>query len=265
MRLILYMLGFFLLATPSVAQGADCPVNTGNNGTIFLRVDGVDLHPGEAVYAVNEIGSCVGYADAPSSPEYFAVTVWGDDEITPAVDGLLPLEQIRLERRQKASVTLDPSAPYRVPLTYNADALWHVTEAAFDTLTTQRMDSLLATLVELEGDLDSLFAVDSTIIATLEQTVADQAQTITDQQANLTDLQAQLLAADARGDSLQAIVDAFPDVSALQARITELEAEIVAVNADLTTALGLLARVYLIINRQGNKYRELCDALPGAC
>jgi hypothetical protein len=72
--------------------------NTGNNATVGIplsaqpSVNGVPLEVGDEIGAFTPAGLCVGAV--VWEQKNTALTVWGDDEMTPEVDGIKPGEQI---------------------------------------------------------------------------------------------------------------------------------------------------------------------------
>jgi hypothetical protein len=72
--------------------------NTGNNATIGIptsvnpRINGTPLASGDEIGAFTTAGLCVGATVWSGSPAY--ITAWGDNDLTPAVDGLAAGEQI---------------------------------------------------------------------------------------------------------------------------------------------------------------------------
>lgn len=288
----LCLVAALLLCAP--AQGQACATRTGNNASVFINTMALsELSPDEHLYAFGASG-CVGEtATVPmDGAQALAMTVWGDDEITSEVDGLVAGEPIVLSRLQPAEhYALDMANPFRQQFTYSPNALYHVFELAFDTTTVRLIDSLNAGLATLQASLDSMSAhADSVIeiqaqeIADLNQVVATQSAQITSlQQANANlqaqvssltaerdQLQADLAAEVARADSLQAQIDAFPDVSQLeadlaaaQARVTELENDLATTNAQLTAIVGLLNDIIAVVNTNVNKYKDIVDVLSG--
>jgi uncharacterized coiled-coil protein SlyX len=292
MKLLLTLLAF-VLCTTAMAQRVDCNQNTGNNASIFLVKDGT-LAPGDEVRAFSGAG-CVGETILPEDQALaYALTVWGDDEISPEVDGLTAGEAILLDVVQRDRVyraELADGSPFKSALTYSPDALYRIDALMVDSTTTALLDSVRALALALEQQLQDNAAQDSVIIATLtaerdvalanlalsqaradslqgvvtlqDATIFDLNSQIADLTATANDLADALTASQARADSLQVVIDTFPDVSALEARIASLESEIAATNADLAVLQETLVRIYLIASSQGNKYKDICDALGG--
>ena len=68
-----------------------CAQNTGNNATIAIKSSGafannLALQTGDEIAVVTPSGACVGAGVWTGAN--LAITVWGDDGATPAVDGL---------------------------------------------------------------------------------------------------------------------------------------------------------------------------------
>ncbi|MDX1489480.1 MAG: hypothetical protein R3268_14825, partial [Acidiferrobacterales bacterium] len=90
-----------VVSTGAMAKSpfVDCAVRTGQNASIFLRpdvsptVNGIGLEPGDEIVALDSEGTCVG--KAVWQGEAVAISIWGDDEMTPAKDGLAIGESIR--------------------------------------------------------------------------------------------------------------------------------------------------------------------------
>ena len=89
----LSLLSLFLIAAPSWAQTThftSCVSNTGNNATIAILssapvLNGVALVSGDEVAVYTPGGICAGAALWTGAN--IGITVWGDDDQTPAIDG----------------------------------------------------------------------------------------------------------------------------------------------------------------------------------
>ncbi|MBT8401400.1 MAG: T9SS type A sorting domain-containing protein [Rhodothermia bacterium] len=137
-----------VISTGALAKSpfVDCAVRTGQNASIFLRADvsptvnGLTLEPGDEVVALDSEGTCVG--KAVWQGETVAVSVWGDDEMTPAKDGLAIGERIRFIvfdasenliyglEEGTATIDFEQDFPFKGDGTYEPDALYNI--AYFD-------------------------------------------------------------------------------------------------------------------------------------
>ncbi len=91
-----------LFPAPAQAQSQNCSLNTGNNATYIFPVEvagsfgGTALATGDVVYAYTTQGICVGSRTWQAGSANW-ITVWGDDEMTDEVDGMLVGESIRFQ------------------------------------------------------------------------------------------------------------------------------------------------------------------------
>jgi hypothetical protein len=88
------------LALPAQSQTYfRCQSNTGVNSTVLIsssaepKVDGELLQPGDEIAVFTPNGLCVGLGIWSGSN--LAITVWGDNELTPVVDGILPGQEMQ--------------------------------------------------------------------------------------------------------------------------------------------------------------------------
>ncbi len=137
-----------VISTGALAKSpfVDCAVRTGQNASIFFRADisptinGLTLEAGDEIVALDSEGTCVG--KAVWQGETVAVSVWGDDEMTPAKDGLAVGEEIRFivfdasenliygYEDEAATVDFEQEVPFKGDGLYEPDALYNV--AYFD-------------------------------------------------------------------------------------------------------------------------------------
>jgi hypothetical protein len=88
------------LALPAQSQTYfRCQSNTGVNSTVLIssaaepKVDGELLQPGDEIAVFTPNGLCVGLGIWSGSN--LAITVWGDNELTPVIDGILPGQEMQ--------------------------------------------------------------------------------------------------------------------------------------------------------------------------
>lgn len=122
-KLCLMSLGILILS--SALAPAQTPnffkfiANTGNNATVAVpaavnpNIDGTPLATGDEIGVFTPAGLCIGAA-VWTSGQSAAITVWGDNDQTPAVDGIKAGEEMRYRIWRKAtnSVHLQMSAAY---------------------------------------------------------------------------------------------------------------------------------------------------------
>ena len=250
----------------SLGQAPDCAFNTGNNASVFLMKDAYQsLNPGDVVRVYTEDG-CVGTSVLPDDNALaYAVTAWGDDEITPEIDGAVTGKPLTLAIEKRSATTLiDPGGIYADDLAYSPDRLYKVISASFDTTTARLIAELNADVDRIGAELDTAYA-----IADFLQAHGDSLQTVVDQQhANITDLQYQLSEANARADSLQIVIDNMPDctqceqdLTAAQARIADLENDVFQLNAELVAVREKLRLIeYEALSNKG-KYKDILDII----
>lgn len=278
-------LSLLSLSAPAQATNTSCKTNTGVNASVIINADAYrSLQPNDYIRAYSS-ERCVGETlIASSEATAYALTVWGEDPFDLADGGIPNGELIKLTLEKPATtLQLNTEGVFADNLQFQPDRLYNITAAEFDTTTTRLMQELLDNLALVEAELDSASVADSIIIATQQSQIdalnlenadlqADKAaleQTVADQLANIQDLQFQLAAANTRADSLQNVIDTFPDVSELQAendRLTAenaaLRAEIAQVNADLVVALDRLTRIYYVVMQNKNRYKDICAVIP---
>lgn len=276
-----YLLWTILLITvPATAQRSSCSQNTGNNASVFVDKAGApEIQDGDRLLAFSSSG-CVGEAVLnPSASEVYHLTVWGDDEITPEVDGLTAGEPIVLALAQNAEAySLNNEPPFSSSISYAPDKLLRIATAVFDTTTARELADLNAQIDQIGAELDTAYAIADFLNAELAaaNTRGDSLQVIVDQQrVNITDLQAQLTQANATIDSLQIVIDNMPDcaqceadLAAAQQQITDLQTEISALqddvmqlNAQLVAANDKLRQIAQVANSNKGRYREILDIL----
>ena len=112
-----------LVATASGVQAqateAECTTRTGENATLIFPLDmqfeltGASIAPGDVVTATSADGQCVGWMEWTDAGAQ-AMSVWGDDPMTEAVDGLIAGETIHLQLHTASA----PGGQKRIDLTY---------------------------------------------------------------------------------------------------------------------------------------------------
>ncbi len=247
MKNFLYLASFaILLALPRLSYSQACITGEGNifNETILIGADAVaSLDPTDRIIAMASIG-CIGVSPAvvQAGATAFPLTVWQDDDLTPEIDGLLPGEAYRIYAQRPSGTLL----PLVYSKTHEPDGIFIAIEAVFDTTLTALLDSLTADLATMETTFDAL-------VGSLE-----------------TDLQ---LSRDSSGvwetraytsrasrDSLQVVVDNFPDAAEIQdlrddlalanTRVAFLEGDLVAANGRVS---GLLNAFRNFLNRMRSR------------
>lgn len=266
MKALLIMM---LAVMPAWAQ-ADCPTNTGNNASVFLMKDAYrSLHPGDTVRLYSE-DRCVGQAVLPQDEALaYAVTVWGDDEITPEVDGAVAGAPISVALQKTSTTTLlDPEGVFADELTYAPDRLYKIISAEFDTTTAREIAELNARIDEIGAELDTAYAIADFLNAELqaERARGDSLETLVGQQLIMIDaLQDELVAANATIDSLQTALvpcDACQDnLAVAEAQVAALQQEIVDLNGQLAVANDKLDQIAAIANSNKGRFREILDVL----
>ena len=136
----------FSVATQAKSPFVECSARTGHNASIFVRtevtptVNGLSLEAGDEIVAIDDQGTCVGKALWEDNT--VAITVWGDDQMTPQKDGLAIGEALRLIVYDtsenlifgfddgSATVEFDQKFPFKAEGVYEPDALYNV--AYFD-------------------------------------------------------------------------------------------------------------------------------------
>lgn len=263
----------FLLPWAASAQSSDCAFNTGNNASIFLMKDAYrSLHPGDVVRVHAEVG-CVGETVLPDDNALaYAVTAWGDDEITGAVDGAVAGELLALSLTKKASTAqLDVEGAFADNLAYGPDRLYKVTFAEFDTTTTRELAELNADIERVGAELDTAYAIADVLNAQLLVATGerDSLQTLVDAQlANILDLQSQLTAANATIDSLETVIANMPncsqcesDLLAARSRIAELEQQAADTNTELVAARQKIAQIAAVAASNKGRFGPILDIL----
>lgn len=266
MMRVLTLLCVGLLVTAS-ASGQCVSTSTGNNASVLVdKAAYRSLHVGERVRVYADdlcVGERIILADNTGSA--IPVTAWGDDEITPEVDGATIGSLLTLSIEKPSTTTLLNTEGFLADdLTYAPDRVYHVVSAEFDTTTTRLINELNADIDRIGAELDTAY-----VIADYLAAQGDSLQTVVDaQHANITDLQYQLAAADARADSLQAIIDSTPDctqcqsdLNAARAEIDRLNAEVAELNTQLVAALDKLRQIEYVANGNKGRYRAILDIL----
>lgn len=78
-----------------IVQHFSSPVNTGNNMTLGIKHNGLDMKNGDEIAVFGESGLLVGVSVV--ADEFTSITIWGDDEITPGIDGLQDGEEFSIQ------------------------------------------------------------------------------------------------------------------------------------------------------------------------
>ncbi len=140
--------GFLLAALVSTGTAAkspyvECAARTGQNASVFIRSDvnptinGVVLEEGDEIVVLDTNGRCAG--KAVWTGDTASITVWGDDEMTEAVDGLQPGERLRFvvydvsedaifgSDESSVEISFDAEFPFEGGDAYRPDALFNVT------------------------------------------------------------------------------------------------------------------------------------------
>lgn len=89
-----HLLFFFTLLASSISFSQNItpeqfttPTNTGANMTLGINTDDLDEFIGATIGVFNEEGTCVGMEVIQN--QFFSIAIWGDDNGTPELDGLL--------------------------------------------------------------------------------------------------------------------------------------------------------------------------------
>ena len=235
------------IVLPRNADSQNCISGSGNifNETILIGLNAInDLNVDDRIVAYASVG-CVGETSTIlTNPNQTAIplTVWLDDDLTPEVDGVLPGERMQFygEKPNGTRFPLVYSLPHEI------DGVYALMDAAFDTTLTALLDSLSFELAAFATSFDSLMVADSTQIAGLEAA-----------NASLFNDNVRILA---RADSLQGLVDSFPDAAEVQAlrdsladandRVAVLEGDLTAANGRVS---GLLNAFRNFLNRIRNR------------
>ncbi|MDX1741615.1 MAG: hypothetical protein R3178_09990, partial [Rhodothermales bacterium] len=129
--------------TQAQVHFTNCASNTGNNASLFVStainpsINGRFLRNGDEIAVFTPDGLCAGVKvwDGTNT----AVTVWGDDSITPAKDGMASGDSLILHVWDAATdvdffplnadidVVYDTQSPFRSAPTYQSDALYNLT------------------------------------------------------------------------------------------------------------------------------------------
>lgn len=238
------MLLMLFIVMMSAAQ--PCSDGTGNifNETLIIGKEAVEnLRSTDMIYAMTE-DRCVGSVSpvAMAGGGALAMTVWHNDPLTVEINGLLVNESFKVFADRNGR-----RLPLVYSMVYEEDGITSMIEAVFDTTTTAFVDSLINDIVILHMVLDSTFVADSTTIAGLRST--NDGLALENQQLQIA-YDAQLV----RADSLQGLVDNFPDIADLQnrlntanSRIFELESDFAQANTGLTLALRALRQAIIRI------------------
>ncbi len=244
---IILLLLMFLLFYSQRCDAQPCITGEGNifNETLIIGAGAVaSLGPNDRIIALAGAG-CVGASPSslpnPASTA-IALTIWQDDDLTPEIDGLLPGEEYRVYAQKPSGRLL----PLVYSKTHEPDGIFIAIEAAFDTTMTALLDSLVADLAEMETTFDALVLSLETDIQ-LSRDSSDVWET-------------RAFVSRASRDSLQVVVDNFPDAAEIQAlrddlalantRIDLLEGDLVAANGRVS---GLLNAFRNFLNRMRNR------------
>ncbi len=239
------MLLMLFISTVLVAQ--PCPDGTGNifNETLIIGEETIEgLHSTDMIYAMTE-DRCVGSVSPMAmagGAKALAMTVWHNDPLTIETNGLLIDESFRVIAKRNGQ-----RFPLVYSMIYEEDGITPMIKAVFDTTTTAMIDSLISDIAVLQMVMDSTIVADSTTIVGLQS--ANSGLTLENQQ-----LQAAYDTQLARADSLQGLVDNFPDIAELQNRldsandrIVELESDFAQANTGLMIALSSLRQAIIRI------------------
>ncbi len=235
------------IALPMNVVSQNCINGTGNiyNETVLIGLNAIsDLDVDDRIVAYASAG-CIG-SSSPLiiNPDQTAIalTIWQDDDLTPEIDGLLPGEAFRIYAEKPNGTIL----PLVYSKTHEPDGIFEAIDSAFDTTMTAFLDSLIADLATMETVFDAL-------VLSLEndlQLSRDSSDT----------WETRAFAIRASRDSLQVIVNNFPDATEVQAlrddladantRIAFLEGDLVAANGRVS---GLLNAFRNFLNRMRNR------------
>ena len=231
-----------MLLTWTASAIQPCSDGTGNifNETLIIGKEAVEgLRSTDMIYAMTE-NRCVGSVGSviQTGDGALAMTVWHNDSLTVKINGLLPNESFRVFADRNGR-----RFPLVYSMNYEEDGITPMIKAVFDTTTTAIVDSLINDIITIQIVMDSTFAADSTTISNLQFTNSG---LITENQQLQTAYDIQLV----RADSLQGLVDNFPDIADLQNRlnsandrIIELESDFAQANVGLINALGSLRQI----------------------
>ncbi|KKM08511.1 hypothetical protein LCGC14_1723900, partial [marine sediment metagenome] len=196
------------------------------------------------IYAMTE-DRCVGSVSPMAmagGAKALAMTVWHNDELSSEINGLLTDESFRVIAKRNGQ-----QFPLVYSMVYEEDGITPMIKAVFDTTTAARVDSLISDIITLEMVIDSTFVATSATISNLQS--ANDGLTLENQQLQVA-YDTQL----ARADSLQGLVDNFPDIADLQNRldsandrIVELESDFAQANVGLINALGVIRQAIIRI------------------
>ncbi len=79
--------------------------NTGNNMTLGLIHDGIGINPGDEISVYSQSGLLVGLGSA--TDEFTSISLWGDDETTPEIDGLQEGEEFTVKLINGSEISID--------------------------------------------------------------------------------------------------------------------------------------------------------------
>lgn len=239
------MVLMLFISTASALQ--PCPDGTGNifNETLIIGEEAVEgLQSTDMIYAMTE-DRCVGSVSPMAmagGAKALAMTVWHNDELSSEINGLLTDESFRVIAKRNGQ-----QFPLVYSMVYEEDGITPMIKAVFDTTTAARVDSLISDIITLEMVIDSTFVATSATISNLQS--ANDGLTLENQQLQVA-YDTQL----ARADSLQGLVDNFPDIADLQNRldsandrIVELESDFAQANVGLINALGVIRQAIIRI------------------
>ena len=235
------------IALPMNVVSQNCISGTGNifNETVLIGLNAIsDLDADNRIVAYASAG-CIG-SSSPliTNPDQTAIalTIWQDDDLTPEIDGLLPGEAFRIYAEKPNGTIL----PLVYSKTHEPDGIFEAIDSAFDTTMTAFLDSLIADLATMETVFDAL-------VLSLENDLQ-----LSRDSSNVWENRA--FAIRASRDSLQVIVNNFPDATEVQAlrddladantRIAFLEGDLVAANGRVS---GLLNAFRNFLNRMRNR------------
>jgi hypothetical protein len=111
MALSLFTIALVLSAFAAPGVGSEQPVATPTSIDLYGASEGFLLRPGDVVTARTAAGVVCGSCVVTNSGFYGLLHVYGDDPTTPAPEGALPGERLRLEvnGEQVRPVDADPS------------------------------------------------------------------------------------------------------------------------------------------------------------
>lgn len=236
-----------LFSQPKSAAAQNCITGEGNifNETVLIGLNAINtLDADDRIVAYASAG-CIGSSSPMiSNPDQTAIalTIWQDDDLTPEIDGLLPGEAFRIYAEKPNGTIL----PLVFSKPHEPDGIFEAIYSAFDTTMTAFLDSLEAELITMETTFDLL-------VLSFENDLQ-----LSRDSSSVWETRA--YANRASRDSLQVIVNSFPDAAEVQdlrddladanTRIAFLEGDLVAANGRVS---GLLNAFRNFLNRMRNR------------